>query len=160
MRLLRQAGSLAHAGPVAPSPGSARRGLTLLEVVVSLAIFLFSLAAITHLISLSSQNVMMANLRSQAGLMCQSKLAELLSGAIPFDSSGYASFPENPEWQWKVESQANSDVQGLYNVEVFVKKDREQGPPVEVSLRQMVFNPSFKGSTLDPPPGSSSSGGS
>jgi general secretion pathway protein I len=149
-----------HPGNISTSrlaPASkARSGLTLLEVVIALALFLFSLAALSHLMSLSSQNVVESNLRSQAGLMCQSKLAEVLSGAVSLDSTGYSAFDENPDWQWRLDCEPN-EVVGLWNVQVWVKKDRANGAPFEVSLRQLVFSPSAKGSTLDPAPSASSS---
>src|SRR5690242_21595778 len=109
-----------------------RSGLTLLEVVIALAIFLFSLAAITQLLSLSGERALTANLRSQAGLLCQSKLAELVAGVETLSSAGYTSFPNDPDWQWRAECN-EGDVTGLWNVQVWVKKDRSDGSALEVS---------------------------
>lgn len=117
----------------------ARSGLTLLEVLVSLAIFLFSLAALSQLLTMSGDRALEANLRTQANLMCQSKLAELAVGAVSMSSSGYEAFKENPDWQWRADCN-ESDVVGLWNVQVWVKKDRPGGV-VEVSLSQMVLDP-------------------
>lgn len=128
----------------------ARPGLTLLEVVIALAIFLFSLVAITQLLTLSGERALLANLRAHAALLCQSKLAEVVSGVQPLQSAGYAAFTDDPDWQWRMECN-EGDVPGLWNVQVWVKKDRPDGSAVEVTLSQMVLSPSKRGSVLDPP---------
>ena len=135
-----------------------RAGLTLLEVVVSLAIFLFSITAITQLLTMSSDNVIEANRRTQAGLMCQSKMAEIVAGAVTLDSTGYAPFDENPDWQWRVDCEPN-EVTGLWHVQVWVKKEGQGRGAAEVCLSQLIFNPPQRGSTLDAAPSGNSGGG-
>lgn len=142
----------ARAGTAKRQP---RLGLTLLEVIIALAIFLFSLAVLSHLLSMSGDRALETNLRTQASFLCQSKLAELITGVESLKTSGYAPFQENPDWQWKSDCN-ESDIPGLWNVEVAVKRDRSGGGVLEVSLSQMVLNPSQRGSTLDAP---TSSGG-
>jgi len=135
--------------------------MTLLEVVLSLAIFLFSITAISQLLSLSTQAVVEGNQRSQAGMMCQSKLAEVLAGVLPFSGTGYAPFEEDADWEWMMDCTQDTanplSATGLWDVEIHVRKtDR---PSTEVSLRQMIFDTSLKGSTLDAPPSSASPSG-
>jgi Tfp pilus assembly protein PilV len=126
-----------------------RRGITLLEVVVSLAIFLFSLTAITQLVIFSSDNIVQANLRTQAGLLCQSKLNEFLAGTMSFDSSS-GTFDVDPGWQWSVDCTPDNTVSNLWQVNVVVKREHA-GRTVEVSLSQLVFDPTQRGSTIDVP---------
>jgi len=132
-----------------------RTGMTLLEVVVSLAIFLFALAAIYQLLSLSGANVMEAAVRTRAAMLCQSKMAEVQAGAVSIEGgSGWATFPDDssPGFEWMMTSAPNEDVPGslLYNVQISVKKDVPGRGSIEVSLGQMVLDCSKKGSTLDP----------
>jgi type II secretion system protein I len=134
--------------PTSPSVG--RRGITLLEVLVSLAIFLFSLVAIGHLITISAERAVDVQMESQASQLCQSKLAEVVTGAEALQSSD-GTFPgQDADWNWSVES-TEGNVTGLWNVKVTVRKDR-----AEVSLSQMVLDPSYRGSSFDTPAASTS----
>jgi type II secretion system protein I len=126
-----------------------RRGVTLLEVLVSLSIFLFSLIAIAHLISVGADQAVAVQEESRATQLCQSKLAEVVWGIEPLGSSG-GSFDE-PDWSWSQDSN-QSDVTGLWNVKVTVRKEHSDGSAFEFSLTQMVLDPSYRGSTFDTPP--------
>jgi general secretion pathway protein I len=139
---------------------SRRAGLTLLEVIIALAIFLFSLTALSHLLSLSSDQVLTASLRSQATQRCQSKLAEVVAGVQPLSSSGWSSFSDDPEWSWQVNC-TQGDVPNLWTVQVGVRRKRSNDSYVEVSVSQMVVAPAARGSTLvtPSPSGSGSNGG-
>src|SRR5262249_17088977 len=106
-----------------PRARHARRGLTLLEVIISLAIFLFSLTAISHLLSISSQQVQEASFRSQAGQRCQSKLAEVIAGVQSMSSSGWSSFSDDPDWQWQVNC-TEGNIKNLWTVQVGVRRKR------------------------------------
>ncbi len=55
-----------------------RRGLTLLEVVVALVIFMVGVLALYQLIQAGTSRAARVDLKSQASLRCQSKLDEVL----------------------------------------------------------------------------------
>tara|TARA_R110002095_G_scaffold173591_2_gene150966 strand:+ start:11889 stop:12353 length:465 start_codon:yes stop_codon:yes gene_type:complete len=81
-----------------------RSGLTLLEVLISLSIFLGALAAISQLIGIGSRAALQAQLRTQAIMKCQSKLAEVLAGVQPMDSVTQAAFEdEDDNWKWSLD---------------------------------------------------------
>jgi len=124
-----------------------RAGLTLLEVIIALAIFLFSLVALNHLLSLSGQQVLEASWRSEATQRCQSKLSEVVAGAQSTSSSGWSSFTDDPDWEWQLNS-TQGDVPNLWNVQVTVRHKRGNGTYAETSLSQMVVAPNYRGSTL------------
>jgi prepilin-type N-terminal cleavage/methylation domain-containing protein len=126
-----------------------RRGVTLLEVMVSLTIFLFSIVAIAHLISVGAEQAVAVQEESRATQLCQSKLAEVVWGIEPLGSSG-GSFDET-DWSWSQES-TQGDLTGLWNVKVTVRKEHSDGSAYEFSLSQMVLDPSYRGSTFDTPP--------
>jgi type II secretion system protein I len=125
-----------------------RRGVTLLEVLVSLGIFLFSLVAIAHLISVGAERAADVQQESRATQLAQSKLAEVVWGIEPLGSSG-GTF-DDADWSWSQES-SQADLTGLWNVKITVRKERSDGTPFEFSLNQMVLDPSYRGSTFDTP---------
>ena len=60
---------------------SRRSGLTLYEVVLSLVILAGSMTALAELIGTGRRAAVQSKLRTQAVLLCQSKLSEVVSGA-------------------------------------------------------------------------------
>lgn len=138
---------------------SVRAGLTLLEVIISLAIFLFSMVALLHLLSQSGQNALDGSLHTEATLRCQSKLAEIMNGAVPMSSTGWSAFEEAPEWSWEADCQTGQHA-NLCNVQVGVRRKKSDGTYLEVRLSQMVIAPAQRGSTLVSPVNSSGSTGS
>jgi Tfp pilus assembly protein PilV len=137
-----------------PAP---RAGLSLLEVLLSLTIFLIALGAIVALIDAGSQRAMDAAMRTTATRLAQSKLAEVEAGAVALNSSSSDTFAEEPDWTWSVEPTASQAV-NLY--EVTVKVWREfGGRRYEVALTQMVFDPAQMGAAAEAkPPATTSSG--
>lgn len=80
-----------------------RSGLTLLEVLISLSIFLGALTALGQLISIGSRAAVQSQLRTQAVIKCQSKLAEVLAGAQPMEPVSESTFEDADEnWKWSL----------------------------------------------------------
>jgi type II secretion system protein I len=131
-----------------------RRGISLIEVLSALAIFLFSLIAIGHLISQSVNRADEIQMESQAARLCESKLAEVVAGIQPMSSSE-GSFDEDPDWNWSIEADQGT-VAGLWNVTVTVHKALSDGSRVEFALNQAVLDPAVRGSSFDPPAASTS----
>jgi general secretion pathway protein I len=128
-----------------------RSGLTLFEVIVSLAIFLFALTAVSQLMSLSTGNVLDASVRGEAALLCQSKMAEYMAGSVQSSDSGDYD-GANKGFSWTITSTDDpSGLTGLMTIEVTVSKEIPNHGTVAVSLSQMVYNPALKGSTTDLP---------
>ncbi|KAA0134503.1 prepilin-type N-terminal cleavage/methylation domain-containing protein [Gimesia chilikensis] len=88
-----------------PTNKRTRAGLTLLEVLISLAIFLGALTALSQLIGIGSRAAVQAQLRTQAILKCQSKLAEVLAGAQPLESVSQAAYEDEENWKWSLDVQ-------------------------------------------------------
>lgn len=80
-----------------------RRGITLLEVLLSAVILAMSLAALGQLVS----NGVTAGLRSErqteAAVRCQSKLDELLAGVEPLRAVSAVPCSDDSRWLWSVE---------------------------------------------------------
>lgn len=103
-----------------PIPGRHyRRGLSLLEVVLAIAIMGMAMIIIGNLVSLGSTSAGVTKWRSEAQLLCNTKMAEISAGALPLESVTTASIPEKPEWAYSVQVQS-SDLTGLLLVQVSV----------------------------------------
>jgi Tfp pilus assembly protein PilV len=134
---------------------AARPALTLMEVLVSLAIFLLSLAALTRLVTYAGERALEAQYRSQATMYCLSQLAEVEAGSIALNSQGDTALEEDPEYEWKMDAE-QGQVVGLWTVTVTVSHKNGNGVPIRVSLSKMVLDPSMVGSTQDSVPVNSS----
>src|SRR5262249_36413301 len=123
---------------------SSRPGLSLLEVLVALAIFLFALVGLGTLITLGGDRALDVRQQSWAIQRCQSKLAEVMVGAVPLSPQSDVPFEEDPDWHWSLEAEATG-ITGLWNVTVRVMRQRPDGSRVETSLTQLVPDPSLRG---------------
>src|SRR5262249_29424979 len=88
-------------------------------------------------------------LEGQAIQLCQSKLNEVTSGVVALSSQSGVPFDEDPDWTWSVEAQ-QSNISGLWSVQVTVSRPRPDGSKTECKLTQLLLDPSLRGSTLTP----------
>jgi len=144
------------ASPLSPTrrPG-ARRGVSLLESLVSLAILLIALVAINQLLDTAGMQANRVRERSLAAQLCQSKLAEIVAGVPQSGASG--DFEELPGWEWSTDT-VQHEVTGVLSVRVSVRKKGED--VAAFSLDQLIVDPSKRGSAFDTatPSGSDSTG--
>jgi hypothetical protein len=129
-----------------PSRRAPRSALTLLEVVISLAIFLIAMVPIWNLVNLGSQSALDTNLQAQASLLCQSKMDSVKAGIEQFNSNGTVTIGAI-DWSYSIES-SDADIEYLHMVKVTVKYDRPDGRTTEAVLSQFVYDPNQRGSTI------------
>jgi len=120
-----------------------RAGLSLLEVLVALAIFLMSLAAIASLVDFGAERAQAASMTTLGTRLAQSKLAEVEAGLIPPSSAESGSFDDEPDWTYRLEPGA-ALAANTYPVTVTVRREMG-GRKYEVVLTQVVFDPAFMG---------------
>lgn len=86
-----------------PSPltGSPRLGLSLLEVLISLAIFLAALAALSQIGSQGMQVATEVQWESEAVLRAEGQMNSVLAGVLPTQAASGA-FEDDPRWQWNL----------------------------------------------------------
>jgi prepilin-type N-terminal cleavage/methylation domain-containing protein len=128
--------------------GIGRPGLSLIEVLVALSIFLISMIALGQLITISGERAFEVQQQSRAAQLCQSKLAEVVSGVVPL-SSDSGQYDEDTDWQWTVDAEQDSSITGLWRVQVTASRDFSDGSHYESSVNQMILDPSLRGSTAD-----------
>ena len=81
-------------------PCGLRMGLTLLEIVLSLAIFCGAMVALSQLAWNGARAAVHARLKTQGTIRCEAKLNEVLAGIEPMQSRSGVPFPDNSSWTW------------------------------------------------------------
>jgi general secretion pathway protein I len=125
---------------------SVRAGLSLLEVLAALAIFLFSLVALSQLIALGTDNARNVQWLGEASLLAQSRMAEVLGGSITLTSQSESSCDEDPDWNWSMDAQQDT-APNLWLVKVTISRNRPDGSKFESVLSQYIFDPLYRGAT-------------
>ena len=139
-----------------PAHRRRRPGLSLLEVLLALTIFLLSLTAIGGLVDYGAARGTAAQTQAMGVRLAQSKLAEVEAGVMPVSSGGSGTFDEDPNWNWSVEP---GDMVATNVYSVTVRAWREiGGQRHEVSLTQMIFDPTMMGNAAAAQSPASSSG--
>jgi Tfp pilus assembly protein PilV len=103
-------------------PSRRRRGLSLLEVLISVAIFLGSLTAIMQVLNTGRRSELSSRLQSEAVLRCEAKMSEFVAGVEQAVSSQNAPFLEDDDtdWRWSAEV-VESGTPGLLMITVVVE---------------------------------------
>lgn len=126
---------------------SRRGGLTLLEVILGLAIFVSSLAVISSLVQIGVRAAQYTQLMNRATLLAESKMGEAVAGIVPLDSLGGEIFPEDPAWQWQLTS-SEGPVPGLrwVGITVFPSQSGElaaHSETLQYTLSRLVLDPMY-----------------
>jgi Tfp pilus assembly protein PilV len=129
-----------------------RRGLSLMEVLAALTIFLLSFVALARLVTLGSDQAFDAQQHVRGADLCQSKMAEVAAGVVPLESQPDTAFEEDSVWHWSLDCDKGS-VTGLWNVTVRVSRQESQRLRPICTLSQMVLDPQTHGNLQDTPPG-------
>lgn len=135
---------------VRPHRRLARRGISLLEVLLAMSVFLIALTGIAALVDIGSDRALETYLQNTGTRLAQSKMAEVEAGAISVLDGGTGSCDDEPGWQWAVEP-GTAEVPNVYPVTVRVWKE-VRGVRHEVALHQMVFDPAQMGTSAEAQP--------
>ena len=133
---------------------SVRPGLSLIEVLLSLAILVIALAAISQLVDAGSDRAAAARNATRGARLAQGKMAEVEAGVVSLTSSTEGDFTdEDAAWKFSVIPEP-SGPPNLYTVTVKVTLETK-GQLNEFVLTQMIFDPMMMGSAAQaerPPP--------
>lgn len=139
-----------------------RRGLSLLEVLTALAIFLLSVVAISQMVDGASQIALRAQRTTRAGLYAESKMSEVVAGIVPLQNVFEQPLEEGgPGWyctiQVEPESWTQVDVDGqqvaglnLVSVTVGFRGGGRLTSDVEQTLTRVVLDPQLRVPAADP----------
>ena len=117
-----------------------RSGLSLLEVILSIAILGTSMAIIGQVFFAGYRSAVKARDLSDATILCDSVMAELAAGSIEFGSTSGATIPNVPGWEYSVET-VPSDVSGLLLTTVAVS--RTGSSAISMSIARMLPDPDY-----------------
>ncbi|MFO1040137.1 MAG: hypothetical protein U0941_00040 [Planctomycetaceae bacterium] len=121
----------------------ARRGLSLLEVLISVAIFLGALTVIMFALNTGQRSEIAARLQSEAVLRCEAVMGEIVSGVSEATSSDGNKFTDDEEgnWEWSAKV-TDGGVTGLLQVTVVVEhKPNGDTPNAAFSLVRYMRDP-------------------
>jgi hypothetical protein len=107
-----------------------RGGLSLLEIIISVAIFMASLAAIMEGLQIGRRSELSARLQSEAVLRSETVMGEILCGAKEASSAQGNRFDddETGNWEWSAEV-TEAGTTGLLQVTVLVEHRPGGGEP-------------------------------
>lgn len=86
-----------------------RTGLSLLEVVLALSILAVSAALLAQITRMATDNGLMAKRLATAQMLCESKMSEVLAGAIPLTASGWTEITDSgrkQSWYYQIQTEA------------------------------------------------------
>ncbi|MEZ6072295.1 MAG: hypothetical protein R3C10_19055 [Pirellulales bacterium] len=111
-----------------------RRGMTLYEIVLSLAILFGSMAVMAGMIATGSRAATQSRLRTKAAILCQTKLAEIVAGAEPMTATSGGSLADPATsgdvlagWSWDLGVTQGDLRTDLVRLEVTVRHSGENG---------------------------------
>jgi Tfp pilus assembly protein PilV len=137
-----------------------RSGLTLLEVLVSFAILLAFLTAISQLLNLCTFHALEVQNLNRASQLLQSQMNRVICGEVPLSGQGDTAFDDDADWTWSIDCQADS-TPNLWHVTIKVNHAATMaGQEGTWSLDQWVIDPAARGAIQAPATSSSFSSSS
>ena len=128
-----------------------RPGMSLLEVIVSTAIFFLSLVAIYGLLEVSQRSGVRARQRGQSLRICQARLAELVAGVIPLESSD-GTDEQATDYLWQLTVEPDGDSTGSLMKATAIAFHKNEPRDSRVALTQIILDPLYVGSLMDAVP--------
>ena len=122
----------------------ATQGFTLLEVILALAILAGAVAVVGEAVRFGRRNAEAARLLTTAQLLAASTMAEVSTGVVAAESVQGESFESAPDWQYSIDVQALTDIDGLIEVTVTVALANGGRQPIEFSLTRWMVDPEIE----------------
>jgi general secretion pathway protein I len=122
-----------------PRPHS--RGITLLEVLLSLAILAGSLAILGEVVRIGMRGATEAEEGTKAQLLCESVVSSVVAGELEPSPVGNIEFEEDPDWVYSIDLEPTADVD-LMALRVTVARNLpEKKRPVSVTFVRWIPDP-------------------
>ena len=121
--------------------GTDRNGFSLLEVLLATSILLGCAIVLGHLAHIGNRRARIAEDLSTAEVLCETKMAELLAGAVPMESVQEELLEDRPGWVVSIETALTLHA-GLTAVRVTVAEEVvPPAKPRQFSLVRWVRTP-------------------
>ncbi|HWB10498.1 MAG TPA: prepilin-type N-terminal cleavage/methylation domain-containing protein [Pirellulales bacterium] len=123
-----------------------RRGFSLLEVVLALAILTAAVAILGELIRAGLRNAQLARDLSKAELLCESTIYQIESGLLPPQPAQRSPVDQEPGWYYSVENESTGTPtqSGLLRLRVTIELNPDkQKRPTKFSVVRWMRDPSL-----------------
>jgi hypothetical protein len=118
-------------------------GFSLLEVILALSILVGAIAVLGELVRLGTMNAASARDLTQAQLLCESKLAEVMAGLMLPEAVHGVPCETDPSWLYSIDVQP-LDMPGIVVLSVTVSQDVPANlRPAEFTLVRWVQDPAL-----------------
>lgn len=119
----------------------ARRAFSLLEVLLSLAIFLTAFVALSQLSTNGMRSAVDARLQTKAIMRCESKLAEIVAAVEPLEDVADQPFEDDDSWTWSMQTAVGPHAD-LQNVTITVNYEgANQQASTNFSMSRLIRDP-------------------
>lgn len=118
-----------------------RKGFSLLEVILAVAILGGSMVVIGHGFFVGYRSVRNARMVGMGNRLADSAMAELAAGVIEPNAVSASAFPDQPDWSYSIEIE-NAGVPGLLTATVTVENTKFR-PNVSVSIMRLMVDPNY-----------------
>jgi prepilin-type N-terminal cleavage/methylation domain-containing protein len=112
-----------------------RHGFSLFEVLLALAVFSVSIAALMHGVGVAQRALTKAQVTSEALARCKTQLALWQAGTAVGDAARRGQCADDPRWSWEIAEQP-LDIPGVLAVTATMRFEGQQ--PHSLSLRTHV----------------------
>ena len=120
---------------------TARRGFSLLEVLLSLGIFLTAFVALSQLSHNGMRSAVEARLTTKAILRAESKMAEIVAAIEPLEDVTDQSFQDDESWTWSMQTAVGPHAD-LQNVTITVNYEgANQLASTSFSMSRLIRDP-------------------
>ena len=117
-------------------------GFSLLEVILSMAILGGALVVIGALVNIGYRHALSARLRSEANILCDTKMAEVAAGVLDLEPVSGSPIEESPDWNCSVFIEPSGQ-NGLLLVNVRVTNNQTEGVPITVDVSRFMPDPDY-----------------
>ncbi len=125
-----------------------RRGLSLLEVVLALAILSMSAALLAQIIQTATDNALGSRDTLQANLLCESTLAEISAGGIQMQSSNWVAITDQvaltKPWYYRIDV-IPANIPNMLAVTVYIGDESAalSGTRIAARLTKLFIDPAL-----------------
>ena len=123
------------------SSRNVRSGLSLLEVVLSMTIFVGAVTALSQLTTNGMSAAVKGRLDTQAILRCESKLAEISAAIEPLEDISDQSFQDDENWTWSLATSGGPHADVLFVTVTVTYNGQSDLSSTSVSLSKLIRDP-------------------
>lgn len=130
-----------------PTSNLSRPGFSLLEVILALAILAASMAVLGQLVQFGMTNARRAEDMTQAAIICESIMAEIVAGDRGLTNEFATPYEDNDTFVYSVDIPVGAQ-EGLLEVHVVVETNPEySAEPIRCALVRWMVDPDYASST-------------